>query len=68
MQNRQRAEARVKSLTFGALITFSALAASLSTNAAQAAAVKDYGKQGEPIELVIGYQQSRSSSQSGLKS
>ncbi|MGA6975697.1 MAG: transporter substrate-binding domain-containing protein, partial [Pseudolabrys sp.] len=66
MQNRQRAEARVKSLTFGALITFSALAASLSTNAAQAAAVKDYGKQGEPIELVIGYQPYYTESWSGV--
>ena len=56
MQYRQRAEARAKSLTLGALITFSALAASLSLNVAQAAAVKDYGKQGEPIELVVGYQ------------
>ncbi|MGB8073919.1 MAG: transporter substrate-binding domain-containing protein, partial [Pseudolabrys sp.] len=66
MQNRQRAEARVKSLTFGALITFSALAASLSTNVAQAAAVKDYGKQGEPIELVIGYQPYYTESWSGV--
>ena len=48
MQYRQRAEARAKSLTLGALITFSALAASPSLNVAQAAAVKDYGKPGEP--------------------
>ncbi|MGA7068548.1 MAG: ABC transporter substrate-binding protein, partial [Pseudolabrys sp.] len=66
MQYRQRAEASVKSLTFGALITFSALAASLSTNVAQAAAVKDYGKQGEPIELVIGYQPYYTESWSGV--
>ena len=66
MQYRQRAEARAKSLTLGALITFSALAASLSLNVAQAAAVKDYGKQGEPIELVVGYQPYYTESWSGV--
>ena len=60
------AEARAKSLTLGALITFSALAASLSLNVAQAAAVKDYGKQGEPIELVVGYQPYYTESWSGV--
>ena len=66
MQYRQRAEARAKSLTLGALITFSALAASPSLNVAQAAAVKDYGKQGEPIELVVGYQPYYTESWSGV--
>src|SRR5690349_17417708 len=66
MQYRQRAEARAKSLTLGALITFSALAASLSLNVAQAAAVKDYGKQGEPVELVVGYQPYYTESWSGV--
>ena len=56
MQYRPSAEARVKLLSLGALIAFSALASILPTNIAQAAAVKEYGKPGEPIELVIGYQ------------
>jgi len=66
MQYQQRAGTRVKSLVFGALITFSALAANPSTDVAQAAAVKDYGKQGEPIELVIGYQPYYTESWSGV--
>ena len=66
MQYRQRAESRVKSLTFGALITFSALATGFSTTTAQAAAVKEYGKPGEPIELVIGYQPYYTESWSGV--
>src|SRR5215471_12049775 len=66
MHYRQRAGTRVKSLTFGALITFSALAAGLSTDVARAAAVKDYGKQGEPIELVVGYQPYYTESWSGV--
>src|SRR5262249_5166018 len=66
MDYRQRAGTRIKSLTFGALVTASALAASFSTDVAQAAAVKDYGKQGEPIELVVGYQPYYTESWSGV--
>lgn len=66
MQYRPSAEARVKLLSLGALIAFSALASILPTNIAQAAAVKDYGKPGEPIELVIGYQPYYTESWSGV--
>ena len=60
------AETRVKLLTFGALIAFSAFAAGFSASTAQAAAVKEYGKPGEPIELVIGYQPYYTESWSGV--
>jgi NitT/TauT family transport system substrate-binding protein len=57
---------RVKSQIFGALIAFCAFAASAFTTPANAAAVKDYGKPGEPIELVIGYQPYYTESWSGV--
>ena len=60
------AETRVKSLTFGALIAFSAFAAGFSASTAQAAAVKEYGKPGEPVKLVIGYQPYYTESWSGV--
>jgi len=66
MLYRPGAETRAKSLTFGALIAFSAFTASFFASPAQAAAVKDYGKPGEPIELVIGYQPYYTESWSGV--
>jgi len=57
---------RVNSQIFGALIALCALAASAFTAPANAAAVKDYGKPGDPIELVIGYQPYYTESWSGV--
>ena len=57
---------RVNSQIFGALIALCALAASTFTTPANAAAVKDYGKPGDPIELVIGYQPYYTESWSGV--
>jgi NitT/TauT family transport system substrate-binding protein len=66
MQYRHAAGTRVKSLTFSALIAFSASVAAFSASPARAAAVKEYGKPGEPIELVIGYQPYYTESWSGV--
>ena len=57
---------RVKSQIFGAMIALCAFAASAFTAPANAAAVKDYGKPGDPIELVIGYQPYYTESWSGV--
>jgi sulfonate transport system substrate-binding protein len=57
---------RVKFHIFGALIGFCAFVAGAFTPAANAAAVKDYGKPGDPIELVIGYQPYYTESWSGV--
>jgi NitT/TauT family transport system substrate-binding protein len=57
---------RVHSRIFGALIALCAFAASAFTTPANAAAVKDYGKPGDPIELVIGYQPYYTESWSGV--
>jgi NitT/TauT family transport system substrate-binding protein len=57
---------RVYSRIFGALIVLCAFAASAFTTPANAAAVKDYGKPGDPIELVIGYQPYYTESWSGV--
>src|SRR5581483_10563112 len=65
MHYRPAGGAHVKSQTFGALVAFSVFAANLATPA-QAAAVKDYGKPGQPIELVIGYQPYYTESWSGV--
>lgn len=51
-------------LLTGALASICTLVA--STDTASAAAQKDYGKQGEPIELVIGYQPYYTESWSGV--
>src|SRR5262245_17337106 len=66
MLYRPGAETRVSLLIGGALIAFFALAASIFASSAKAAAVKDYGKPGEPIELVIGYQPYYTESWSGV--
>ena len=66
MLHRHDAGIRVNSQIFGALIAFSAFAASVFTTPANAAAVKDYGKPGDPIELVIGYQPYYTESWSGV--
>jgi NitT/TauT family transport system substrate-binding protein len=60
------ARIRVNSQIFGALIAFCAFAASAFTTPANAAAVKDYGKPGDSIELVIGYQPYYTESWSGV--
>ena len=60
------ARVRVKSQVFGALIALSAFAASAFTTPANAAAVKDYGKPGDPVELVIGYQPYYTESWTGM--
>jgi NitT/TauT family transport system substrate-binding protein len=57
---------RVNSQIFGVLIALCAFAASAFTTPANAAAVKDYGKPGDPIELVIGYQPYYTESWSGV--
>jgi NitT/TauT family transport system substrate-binding protein len=57
---------RVNSQIFGALVALCAFAASTFTTPANAAAVKDYGKPGDPIELVIGYQPYYTESWSGV--
>jgi NitT/TauT family transport system substrate-binding protein len=57
---------RVNSQILGALIALCTLAASTFTTPANAAAVKDYGKPGDPIELVIGYQPYYTESWSGV--
>ena len=66
MLYRPGAETRVNLLIGGALIAFFALAASIFASSTKAAAVKDYGKPGEPIELVIGYQPYYTESWSGV--
>src|SRR5689334_4519159 len=66
MRYRLGAETRAKFQKFGALIAFGAFAASAFTAPAGAAAVKDYGKPGDPIELVIGYQPYYTESWSGV--
>ena len=66
MEYGQRAGTRFKLLALGALVTLSASISSLSTDFARAAAVKDYGKPGDPIELVIGYQPYYTESWSGV--
>ena len=60
------ARVRAKSHIFAALIAFCAFAANTFTTPANAAAVKDYGKPGDPIELVIGYQPYYTESWSGV--
>jgi NitT/TauT family transport system substrate-binding protein len=60
------AETRVNSQIFGALIALCAFAAIAFTTPANAAAVKDYGKPGDPVELVIGYQPYYTESWSGV--
>ena len=60
------ARVRAKSHIFAALIAFCAFAANTFTTPANAAAVKDYGKPGDPIELVIGYQPYYTKSWSGV--
>jgi NitT/TauT family transport system substrate-binding protein len=57
---------RVKSQVFGALIALSAFAVGAFTTPSNAAAVKDYGKPGDPVELVIGYQPYYTESWSGV--
>ena len=60
------ARVRAKSHIIAALIAFCAFAANTFTTPANAAAVKDYGKPGDPIELVIGYQPYYTESWSGV--
>ncbi len=66
MRYQLSAGTRAKSQTFVALIVFCAVAASAFTTQVNAAAVKDYGKPGDPIELVIGYQPYYTESWSGV--
>jgi NitT/TauT family transport system substrate-binding protein len=57
---------RVNSQIFGALVAVCAFATSAFITPVNAAAVKDYGKPGDPIELVIGYQPYYTESWSGV--
>jgi NitT/TauT family transport system substrate-binding protein len=66
MRYRLDAGTRVKFQIFGALIAFCSFTASAFNTPANAAAVKDYGKPGDPIELVIGYQPYYTESWSGV--